>query len=155
MKKWQKIILILFAVLAVIMILGDLRNPERRIRAFVERNQKELEALAKSYLEDTAGANERFQKEREEARYKGVEIDGMYTGEHPIVQFYHSGFGLVPSSVYYGFYYSPEDVPVPYINESFPLLQEEEDAWNWIGVGDNGGRIERITSCWYYYEAWF
>lgn len=43
--------------------------------------------------------------------YKGVEVEGVFPGEHPIVQFSTGGFGLVPSTGYCGFYYSESGRP--------------------------------------------
>ena len=47
-------------------------------------------------------------------RYKGVEVEGVYPGASPIVQFYTGGRGLVPSAAYWGFYYSESGQPAAY-----------------------------------------
>ena len=72
------------------------------------------------------------------------------------MQFLYFAFGLVPSTRYYGFYYSQDDVPVPFQNAGAVLSQVSEEEWNWYDAGtDNGGRTKRITDHWFYYEAWF
>ncbi len=80
---------------------------------------------------------------------------GYYEGEHPMYQFGLWGRGLVANSVYYGCYYSPEDVPLCLDNAKFPLISHGENAWTWQGEGDNGGRTEKIKDKWYYFEAHF
>lgn len=89
--------------------------------------------------------------------YKGIEVKGMYSGEHPIVQFYYSGTGIVTSSTYYGFYYSKDDVPAAFQNGAYELVPASDSEWAWEedeGT-DNGGLTKRITDNWFYYEAWF
>ena len=89
------------------------------------------------------------------ARYKSVEIEGVFPGEHRIVQFFSSGFGLTPSSTYCGFYYSEDGIPAAYQNVDVPLTPAGEDAWRWSDGTDNGGMTRRITEHWFSYRAWF
>lgn len=85
----------------------------------------------------------------------GVRDVDVIMGEYVIVDFFVTGFGLVPSSTYYGFYYLPEDLPLMYMDGMAKLTKYEEGAWEWQGAGDNGGIIKKITDGWYYYEASF
>ena len=55
------------------------------------------------------------------------------------LEFQTGALGIVPSSVYYGVYYSPVDEPV------------EMD----MGGGDNRWYTQRICENWYYFEASF
>lgn len=84
-----------------------------------------------------------------------VKATGIYKGDTDIVQYDFSGKGIAPASIYYGFYYSPDDIPVPYDNADYDLELKSADEWTWDGVGDNGGIIRKICENWYYYEAWF
>ena len=66
------------------------------------------------------------------------------------------GVGIAPASKYYGFYYSPDDVPVAYQNVNDNLTHVSDDEWKWSDNGtDNGDRTIRIIENWFYYEAWF
>lgn len=121
------------------------RNDEKKITDFVIANHTELENIALSYI----SGDETL------AKYKGVEVEGVYSGEHQIVQFYHSGAGLVPSTTYYGFYYSKDNVPVAYQNCGYETVPASDNEWMWDDGTDNGGLTKRITDCWFYYEAWF
>ena len=59
--------------------------------------------------------------------------------------------GIAPAGVVAGFYYSPEDVPIPY--EKGYTLREESSGWSWQGRGDNRGTTMRLTENWFYFEA--
>ena len=115
------------------------------IERFLAANQAALEEIAADCLRGSQTA----------ARYKGVEIEGVFPGEHRIVQFFSGGFGLTPSSTYCGFYYSEDGVPAAYQNVDVPLTPAGEDAWRWSDGTDNGGMTRRITEHWFSYQAWF
>ena len=78
-----------------------------------------------------------------------------WPGEHPMAEFTLSTFGLVPSTGYYGCYYSPDDVPRPFQNAPVPLVQTDDGRWEWTGEGDNHGTTSKIKDGWYYFEAHF
>lgn len=145
MKKWNRII-----VLAVLIILASyavkrISNPERRIRNFINQNSKELVTIAEAYLNsDTAIRT-----------YKCVQVEQVFRGSHDIVEFYYGGVGIVPASKYYGFYYSPDDVPTAYQNANCSLSAVSDSEWEWSDGTDNGGRTIKLFKDWYYYEAWF
>ena len=144
-NKWCRITIAV--ALAVILSFGiyTLNRPEARIRRTVVKHQEELREIAEEALRGSV------------KDYPGVRNEGVFESEneYKIVQFYLTGFGLVPSAVYYGFYFSPEDRPVCYQNMDFPLEQTVEGSWEWTDGTDNGGITKRITENWYYYEAWF
>ena len=80
--------------------------------------------------------------------------------ESAYVEFYCGGYGLVPSSSYYGFYYSPKDIPLAIDVTQTKNLRSEGNgfAWheNWERAGaDNSYYTERIMERWYYYESHF
>ena len=158
MKTTKKLFFILVpAVLlsvGLIVFLGFMLSPYRRIEYFVKRHEAALTKIAQTEL---SGSHQH----KSDEKFHGVEIDGVFEGDHPMVQFYSFGFGLVPSSSYYGFYYSPDDVPLPFQNaDEFRVISGSDDAADpdttrFRGVGDNGCEVKRILPCWYYYNAWF
>lgn len=101
-------------------------DKQGRIIRFVKKNANELEKVAVSCLEGNNPAE----------YYQGIKVEGLYEGEHDIVEFSSGGFGIVPSSTYYGFYYSPEDVPVAtafFMNcDGYSLVSEEKDEGAWF-----------------------
>ena len=78
----------------------------------------------------------------------GVQAITVFDGDHTIVQFDTRSI----TSQYAGYYYSPDDVPVPFQNANVPLT-ETEDGWSWTAEGDNHGTTKRIAACWFSYEA--
>ena len=132
-------------------------NYERRIANFVTQNETELTALAEEYLEKT---------EQKEITYRGATIGGVFP-PGAVVPFDVGGIGIVPSASYYGFYYSPEDIPVSNGEGELEKVEEQEgflpgliprnqkERWVWQGYGDNGGEIVKIKEHWYYYKCWF
>ena len=148
MKKLnKKQILVSAVIVGIIGFAIWYANPERRIFTMVKRNLSEYELAAEQMLNGEVPAY-------------GIDVSGVRDvkvslGEHKSVNFFVTGFGLVPSSVYYGFYYSPEDLPMMYMDETAKLTEQEENVWKWQGVGDNDGVIKKITDGWYYYEASF
>ena len=153
-KHFFPVILIPAGVFSLILLILLVRSaqPYRRISRFVTKNEAALTEIAEEVLKG---------KIYSETEYRGVEVEGLFEGDHPMVQFYSFGTGLVPSSTYYGFYYSPEDVPLPYQNadDHYAVTGNPENAkpgtTSYQGYGDNGGRTIRIMPCWFYYEAWF
>ena len=121
------------------------QNKQTKIADFVITNESELESIALNCLDGDETI----------AEYKGVEVGGVYSGEHQIVQFDYSGSGVVPSTTYYGFYYSRDNVPTAFQNAEIELVSASDDEWTWDDGTDNGGLTKRITECWFYYEARF
>lgn len=143
----KKTIFTILVVLGVILFIKWYSNPERRIFSMVERNREKYEVVVTQLLngETTADAVD----------VSGVRDVDVIMGEHVIVDFFVTGFGLAPSSTYYGFYYSPEDLPLMYMDGMAKFTEYETGAWKWQGIGDNDGIIKKIADCWYYYEASF
>lgn len=110
MRKNKKILLVILIIFVAVAFIKWYGNPERRIFAMVERNQEKYEAAAEMLINEEVSA--------EEVDAPGVQNVKMVMGEHVIIDFYVTGFGLAPSSTYYGFYYSPEDVPEIYMDET-------------------------------------
>ncbi len=149
MKAKKKGIAIIFSGAGIVLLaalffhfMGDY---EGRINHFVKSNETALEEIALDQLGGVETVSE----------YQGAKIEGVCSGEHKIVQFFSGGFGLVPSSTYYGFYYSEDDVPVAYANSNNKLTVVSDNEWAWDDGTDNGGITKKISEHWYYYEAWF
>ena len=71
------------------------------------------------------------------------------------IDFSVGGLGLAPSSTYWGFYYTPDDVPIG-IDGSDVLLSPDGNGWIWKEPnGDNFQYIEKICNNWYGYKASF
>ena len=70
------------------------------------------------------------------------------------MEFYCGGSGLVPSSSDYGFYYSPDDLPLAVDVTLTENLGQEGDVFGWEEPGgDNWYYTEQIMENWYYYES--
>ena len=144
MKKRKKFLLGMVIIICVFAVLKWANQPERKIFSMVKKNQTTYEQAAEAVL-----------RGEEKPEVEGVSQIHLRVGEHTMVDFFVSGFGITPSSTYYGFYYSPEDLALPYLEERVVLTEYEEDAWSWQGSGDNRGVTKKIADCWYYYEASF
>lgn len=130
-KIKKKTVIKILIVVGAIFFLRWYSNPERRIFALVERNLEKYKIAAQRMLNGEIPAS-------------GVDVSGVRDihvrmGEHVIVDFFVTGFGLAPSSTYYGFYYSPEDLPMMALDGMAKLTEYEPGAWTWQGVGDNDG----------------
>ncbi|MBQ5671806.1 MAG: hypothetical protein IIV43_05570, partial [Oscillospiraceae bacterium] len=79
-----------------------------------------------------------------------IQID-RFRGEHDMVQF---ACRSSLTNQYRGYYYSPDDVPLPFQNADIPLL-ETADGWTWEDGTGNHGTTERIAECWFRYTANF
>lgn len=108
------------------------------------RNFGKLEELARQCLEDPLSGD------MSSLWVYGVSDVSVFRGEHPMVQFETHRLG----HQYSGFYYSPDDVPLPFQNAGVPLT-ETEYGWAWQGEGDNKGTTRRITKYWFSYTADF
>ena len=92
----------------------------------------------------------------------GNEIDGVedvtfkYLGrEDFFIDFYCRGIGIVPSGIYFGFYYISTDEPLGFQGDRV-TFEKDGDGLRWQQKnGDNYYYIEKILDHWYYYEAGF
>ena len=144
MKRSVWILVGIGAVL-IVTVFFFAQDEQKKVTDFVITHKAELESIALNYL----GGDETTVK------YRGAEVDAVYAGEYPMVQFYYSGSGLAPSTTYYGFYYSSDDVPAAFQNVEVELTPTASDEWTWDDGTDNGGWTKRIAEHWFYYEAWF
>lgn len=137
--KRKRFLLLICALLFLFLLYRN--QPFQKAEAFVSRYAASIEA-----------ALEAGQPLPEDLPARRV---STWTREHTMVEFFLTGRGLVPSSTYYGCYYSPDDVPLPFQNTDLPLTETEPGRWEWTGEGDNRGITQKIQECWYYYEASF
>lgn len=74
--------------------------------------------------------------------------------ENGYIDFYCSGYGLVPSGIYVGFYYSYDGSP-KHINSNIDLVFDGKGYYYKQRDGDNTYYTEKIVDNIYYYEAHF
>lgn len=145
----KKIRLVLITFLLPLLCLAALlvwsRSSQRGISLFVTRHQNDLEQMARDRLDGLRTAE----------RYHGVAVEGVFPGQNPIVQFSSGGFGLAPSAVYQGFYYSESGRPAAYQNADVELVPVSDNQWTWTDGTDNGGMTRKIDGQWFFYKAWF
>ena len=132
----KKKLLFTLLILAAAAVLFWSLAPENRAARFVQRNDAAFSELAES-------------GQPIPSEWK---VD-IWEGEHPMYAF-TLGHGIGDRQ-YWGVYYSPDDVPLPFQNMDVPLCADGDGAWTWTEVGDNHGRTEKITDRWYYFEAAF
>ncbi|MCD7733467.1 MAG: hypothetical protein LUH56_08535 [Oscillospiraceae bacterium] len=86
-------------------------------------------------------------------------VSATYFGpdyRHEMIEYTLSGFGIAPSSTYYGCYYSPDDLPMAYAQMNYHLVKQSEGYWTWEEKdGDNHGSVAKIRDGWYYYSVSF
>lgn len=140
-KKTKTIIILLVASLVIIIAAVWAFTPEERVSLFVIAHNKDLSDIAIACLAGEESAES----------YHGVIVDGLYDGEHPIVQFNTFGWGPIP---YIGFYYSPDGTPAAFQNVNAELTPAGDNIWEWTDSTDNRGITKKINDRWYYFEAW-
>lgn len=137
-SKKSAYMFILCAALLITVIFG-LSSPEKRAAGFVERNGDAFAELVRSnqVIPSTWGK-------------QTIEI---WDEEHLMYEFVLGhGFG---DKQYWGVYYSPDDVPLPFQNTDIQLSATDKNSWVWQSDGDNHGKTKKITDRWYYFEASF
>lgn len=138
-KKRRRLPAVMAVLLILILLAGD-----AWIRVYVRLNHRRLEDFAVSALEEPQDNT---------LRYSGWEVS-CYP-QRGVVEFFAGGFGLAPSSVYKGFYYSADDIHVPFNCVDQPMKIDGGTAEWHEPEGDNWGRSRRITAHWFWYEAHF
>ena len=132
-----------FPAIGAVLLLALLvwqQTPERRVERYVAAHQETLQADMDAFF-----------LRGEPLRYDGdLETVNHWPGEHPMVEY------LLPTlrPGYYGFYYSPDDVPLAFQNAAVPL-EAAGRGWSWRAEGDNHGFTRRLSPRWYYFEAHF
>lgn len=133
------------AALIAVLLAAALLGGDVRTRGYVRSHRQELEAFAAAALEDPPPHG---------ALQYGFWEASCYP-EKGMVEFFTGGFGLVPSTVYKGFYYSAADVHIPFQGTDLPM-EIDGNCAEWRKPGsDNWGRSRRIMPHWFWYEAHF
>ncbi len=115
------------------------RAPENKAAQFVREHGAAFSALADSGQPIPATLD-------------GIAID-TWDGAHLMYEF-RLGTGTGDRQ-YWGVYYSPDDVPLPFQNTDVSLLPDGEGSWTWQAAGDNRGTTKKLAEKWYYFEAGF
>lgn len=134
-----------FALLGLVLALTVLffyrSNPLRHARTFV--------SMYADQIENSIAAGEGIPEDL------GCLDINEWDGENPMTEFMLSGWGIGSDTRYYGCYYSPNNVPLPFQNAPVELSQDGHEYWTWQAEGDNYGNTTKIRDHWYYFEASF
>lgn len=131
--------------LIVVLLLATLFGGDIRTRNYVRSHHQKLEAFAIAALDDPPPHG---------TLQYGLWEASCYP-EKGMVEFFTGGFGLAPSTVYKGFYYSASDVHTPFQGVDQPIeINGSTSEWREPG-SDNWGRSRRIMPHWFWYEAHF
>ncbi len=92
--------------------------------------------------------------------YDAMEIKGIYEVSvyQNYVDFQCGATGIVPSSSYYGFFYSPYNDPAVILGSGHTVdeFTQEGDGFIWNEPeGDNEFYVEKLAECFFYYEMHF
>ncbi|MBQ2698166.1 MAG: hypothetical protein IJF59_05760 [Clostridia bacterium] len=146
MKKRKSFLLVtLMALIAVFTVVRTATSPYQKIRRYVAQHREPLTAACEALLQ---------QQPVERTGFEPAKLVGVCGEDVKIVRFSFGGSGIAPASISYGFYYSPDDLPIPCDGGRWRLERESAEAWVWQGAGDNGCRARRLGNGWYYVEAW-
>lgn len=144
LRKKSKWIVISLSVIFVIYILSKIFTYENRIESLVTKNISFLNQCIEYKVYDKI------------YKIKAVKQITPYASNNELViDFYCYGFGIVPSSIYYGFYYTSKDEPKGFQNVDVKFIPYK-NGWKWEEErGDNWQYTRKIADHWYYYEAGF
>ena len=121
---------------------GDHLTKEQ-IFALVENHQAQLTEIARS------GELQAAEKPRGVQKIRQVD---------PVIDFYCGGAGMGSSTAYYGFYYSPDDVPdAVFCGTRFGLAADLHSDGEGFSLQREGNvyYTQKIAACFYYYEIHF
>lgn len=113
--------------------------PEKRVERYVTSHLAELQAA----MDDD------FLRGQPLSYDGAIPAVNHWPGQHPMVEYI-----LFTGPGYYGFYFSPDDVPLAFQNAPISL-EETPTGWQWQGEGDDHGSTRRLSPHWYYFEARF
>lgn len=154
-KKWLAGAVAALVVLAVVLAgaWAVLRPSKTAAVRYVQGHQAELTAYVETLLATDPAQLEDYHGYSAGDTYDGWDV--TYYPHSGMIEFRTSAFGLVPSSTYSGFYYSPEDVPMGFQSAQVDFA-EHGDGWLWEEPeGDNRQYTEQIREHWYWYDVRF
>ena len=136
-----KKVLLIIVILLLCFFLVPGKNHKEQVFKIVQDNQEVLQECVKTNDYERA------------KKIDGIE-EVKYYQTGPYTEFYCYGEGIVSSSVYYGFYYSPDDAPLGILYAAEEDLEPDEKDFSYeTPDSDNWYYTERITKNWYYYEV--
>lgn len=144
-NRKKRVVISVLIVLVIIAVSCILNVPANKIKIV-------LNIWGDEFKENSIQA---LENESAKERMHGVIQDGVFEdSENEIVQYTVKAFGLPSAGAYYGFYYSPNDVPAAFQNVHCTLKEEGEDHWSWSNDGASGITY-KISENFYYYKAKF
>ena len=154
-KLFRKLVILMLLILFCFFVIKYFDNQTYdnyyHIEDYVNDNYGELEKIANNYIN-----NKNTKKPKNIIDISVHRPNENYVNnDNSTVEFYMYGTGIVPSSHYYGFYYSKNDIPSCFQNGDCNLNEYEKNKWSWKGTGDNRGKTIKIREYWFYYEAHF
>jgi hypothetical protein len=121
------------------------RNSKSAIINYIHKHNTELEQFAESII--------RSNDYNTTGTYNEWEV--FYWSESNKVEFLVSSRGIVPASIYEGFYYSPDDKPIGFQGEIVEFIVDGT-GWKWEErSGDNFQYTEKIIDKWYWFKMSF
>jgi hypothetical protein len=136
-----KKVLLIIVILLLCFFLVPGKNYKKQVFKIVQDNQEVLQECVKTNDYERA------------KKIDGIE-EVKYYQTGPYTEFCCYGEGIVSSSVYYGFYYSPDDAPLGIVYAAEEDLEPDEKGFSYeTPDSDNWYYTERITKNWYYYEV--
>lgn len=144
-NRKKRVVISVLIVLVIIAVSCILNVPANKIKIV-------LNIWGDEFKENSIQA---LENESAKERMHGVIQDGVFEdSENEIVQYTVKAFGLPSVGAYYGFYYSPNDVPAAFQNVHCILKEEGENHWSWSNDGASGITY-KISENFYYYKAKF
>lgn len=136
--------LIICLIIIVYLLLRHNSASKSAVISYVQNNKSELE----TYIRDMDTS-----ENMDTAIYNNWDVS-CYPNSG-MVEFLVSTKGFGASSTYYGFYYSPQNIPMGYQEQNVELLKNET-GWQWSEPNsDNQYYTEKITDNWYWFEMDF
>lgn len=149
-RRWK--ILIAAAILIVLCVLLLFVFPKG---ALSTRHAELLFRMYRSQFETAAALT------LEQGTEDGVSVPpgssdiDLYETHSGCVDFCMGGFGLVPSTVYWGVIYTTEDTPVGFQGLDVDYIWDGE-GWYWQEENsDNYSYVTKLDDHWYLYKMWF
>ncbi|WP_312281081.1 hypothetical protein [Oscillibacter sp.] len=144
-KAYRSVLIIFILALCFLLILMAHRDSKATISSYIEQNHEELKEFADGIAEvNNADMQTTYQ-----------DWTVFYWRDANMVEFVTETRGLIPSSSYKGFYYSPDNMPLGYQGVKTNFIKVN-NGWRSETVdGDNSEYTEKIMAHWYWFEMNF
>lgn len=150
MRKINRKTAVCTLAIMVLFAIGVLNVPSNKTRIILKLWQDDFQDTSIMTLE--SGVTDEM--------LHGIRLDGVFKNRNygndgrEIVQYTVKAYGLPSAGAYYGFYYSPDDVPAAYQNVRCKLNDDGNNHWSWSKDGGRGSTY-KICDKFYYYAAYF